>query len=1226
MLDGGDPGTDGGVMVDSIGADDRVRASWIFVRFCETVEIVPPILRSFPQYVLPGELELLRRHIVGHGLTESIERQIFQLMCSLFTGDAFRSWIGRMPGGEVIAALLPGSIASTSAVIEGGLEVLHRRGLLDRSFFARLATEFPRRSREIERLERAWSGDVRGLAPALQARDCHVFLSHHPLDKQVVIRLARALEFAGVHVWLDCWDIRPGEDVEPAIRRAVSQADLVLCCVGARGLAIRQRCELDMAASANVRRLFVRLPGGSSVMLSEPDVPVYELTDQDDAGGALAGYILGAMGGGRPDHRSHGPFAEGSPYPGLQSFDVANARWFYGRERETASVLEALVQRRWLWLLGNSGSGKSSLARAGVAAWWPTWTDDPGAAIVLRPGQRPAEAFAQAVSGLPRAFGRPPPSLQEQRELRLCPDLLLELLHRVQDEGRARPILVVLDQSEEIFDELGELRTGAAQVLTALAAATEHPAFHVHVLATIRADFLPRLLRLGALPEACRSGVHFAVPHLTEELGEALRGPAGLAGGFIEPAVMDVLLSAVRARPESLPLVQATMEDLWRGSPDKILRRSQLGDGDVLARALTLRFAAMERAGSQPADAWEVVFANLTELGEDEAPRRRTAPLAALVPVMPVIESLVKHRLVVVHQHGLDGDGVVEVIHESVFAASAAWSAWIATNRERLRLRLEIERDAQRWTNGGRSDDLLLRGALLYAASSVAAELRLEAQTFVKASLAESQRQARRWRRLKRSSVLVLTVLVGALVVQWRRATVEAASALSESARNRDRYIMSQALLLPLHARALAPYLLREVKAPDPTLFRSALARGGPLLTHIFHPPTNSKELIYRVAVSPGGEHVAASYGGIVRSWDVSADGAPLEFKRRSVVQALAFSASGRDLFTGSLDGAVLRYALDEPNSPEQLREPDGDSVTELVASADGDVIVAVFGKKVEVLYRATPHRSRVLSGWDAALDCAALSPDGGEVVLGFGDGMVWRWRIEEDGEPRRLTGHLGRITSIEFTRGGDRFVTSSGDGTARVWSLAPDVPPLVLRGHNAVVSRARFSRDGRRVLTIGEDILPRIWTLGMPDAPVVLNGHSAPTISGDFSPDGARVVTSAADLTARVWQVADGRELAVLGAHESSTMFTTAFLRDARHVMTFADETLRLWDLDPEVQLEGCLLPDERRGYLAEAEDVALAGWRSCELRYGRLQAGTPTDRKDRQFDFSAFVETRER
>jgi hypothetical protein len=215
----------------------------------------------------------------------------------------------------------------------------------------------------------------------------HVFLSHSSRDKPAVEELARRLAKEGIQAWLDKWHLIPGDPWQPAIENALAESETCAVFVGPSGFGPWQNEEMRAAIDQRVRdsgRRFrvvpVLLPGAKRAERSS--LPTFlaattwvEFSDSLDDRAAFHRLLCGIRGiepGAGPGQAVY----EGQcPYRGLRVFDVDDAPFFFGREalvqwllNELRPAAEGQPVNRFLAIVGSSGSGKSSVARAGLVA------------------------------------------------------------------------------------------------------------------------------------------------------------------------------------------------------------------------------------------------------------------------------------------------------------------------------------------------------------------------------------------------------------------------------------------------------------------------------------------------------------------------------------------------------------------------------------------------------------------------------------------------------------------------------------------------------------------------------------------------------------------------------------------------------------------------------------------------------------------------------------------
>ncbi|MGD0014001.1 MAG: ATP-binding protein, partial [Bryobacteraceae bacterium] len=290
------------------------------------------------------------------------------------------------------------------------------------------------------------------------------------------------------------------------------------------------------------------------------------------------------------------PLHAGRIFPGLRPFEEKDALLFFGREEQTDELLRRLEDTRFLGVVGLSGSGKSSLVRAGLlpalrrghlSAAGSCWR-----IAVMRPGSDPLTALART---LDETFGK-----REER-LGMLRSSRLGLLDASRDGRNAdENLVIVVDQFEEIFrfqpecrERLGEAAEFVELMLTA--AQEYEPEYRVYVVITMRSDYLGECARFPGLPEALNEG-QYLVPRMTQEqLREAIEGPAALGGVEVEPELLNQVLAQTGDDPDQLPVLQHLLMRMWE-------EREQTETGSQIGLDQYRKVGGSENALNQHAD------------------------------------------------------------------------------------------------------------------------------------------------------------------------------------------------------------------------------------------------------------------------------------------------------------------------------------------------------------------------------------------------------------------------------------------------------------------------------------------------------------------------------------------------------------------------------------------------------------------------------------------------
>jgi tetratricopeptide (TPR) repeat protein len=346
------------------------------------------------------------------------------------------------------------------------------------------------------------------------------------------------------------------------------------------------------------------------------------------------------------------------PFPGLRPFDYPDHPFFFGRVTQVHALYRMCDRSRFIAVIGSSGSGKSSLVRAGLRPFLDRENSEAGGRtwswVEMRPGDAPLARLTDALTDLAAASGDDPATRAALRA-RVAYDLqhssfgIAEALGRIDGLG-GKSILLVVDQFEELFrfssaaarpaadapDEL-RLRDEAAQFVQLLLEAARSPDRDVRVLLTMRSDFIGDCARFHGLPEAV-SATQFLVPSLTrDQIEEVIRKPIERAGARIEPELVERLLNDCSDEPDQLPVLQHCLARLWEcarqdGPPaERVLTAEHYRQVGRISGSLSQH--ADEIMGSLPGAerTVEQVFRALSELDKEGRATRRAVPFAQLV-------------------------------------------------------------------------------------------------------------------------------------------------------------------------------------------------------------------------------------------------------------------------------------------------------------------------------------------------------------------------------------------------------------------------------------------------------------------------------------------------------------------------------------------------------------------------------------------------------------------
>ncbi len=480
---------------------------------------------------------------------------------------------------------------------------------------------------------------------------------------------------------------------------------------------------------------------------------------------------------------------ERNPYKGLRAFDEADAVDFAGRTRLVDRLVSRLRHRRFLAVVGPSGSGKSSVVKAGLLPALRAGAirgSDEWFITSMLPGPAPFEELETAL--LRVAAERPTDLLAVLRSGDR--GIARALRHAVPAEGGQ--VLLVIDQFEELFSLADPAVARSFLDALSVAVSEEHP--RVRVVTTLRADFHDRLLRHEAIARLMHESTEAVPPLAPDELERAIVDPADAVGVRFEPGLVSRIVADVADRPGSLPLLQYALTELYDRQQSGLLTQSTYSDLGGVAGALSDRAEGLygESTVAQQI-AIRRIFSRLVKVGEGSEDSRRRAARSELgggADVGSALELLGDARLLTFNRDPISREPTVEVAHEALIREWPRLRRWIDEDRDGLPIMHHLHATATEWNRRGWPPGELYRGERLDAAEQWAgahdAELMPTEADFIASSVHArdeheeiTRRTTLRLRRrlLSAAAVAVLALAAGAVALRQQSARDRAAAA-----------------------------------------------------------------------------------------------------------------------------------------------------------------------------------------------------------------------------------------------------------------------------------------------------------------------------------------------------------------------------------------------------------------------------------------------------------------
>jgi Novel STAND NTPase 1/TIR domain len=581
-----------------------------------------------------------------------------------------------------------------------------------------------------------------------------VFLSHNSKDKCLVRGLADWLTKNGVTSWFDEEQLLPGDRLTTELGKALDESRSAIICIGPDGEGPWQSEEVDTLLNRSIKLSRVKdefriIP----VLLPEADTSKLNwfletrlwvdlrsgITDNEAELHRLKQAIKGEAGPPAKDGHISGetapPFKDNpefNPYPGLSAFQEKDVKFFFGRNKESRDLAKRLRDKRFAIVIGPSGNGKSSLLRAGLHL--ETVAGKEGIlpnilkwkSIIVKPGTdllhnlliqlyashgstSRSEAVANSMS---RIQLETVPITAEKWAEGLNQELLAFYANSDQN------VLIIIDQFEELFthrmittqdDQERQLKIQCT--LDGLAYLHKLGDKRWHIAISLRSDFYQRCRTGGIFWNLIeKTGYRLDLDEL-DEVGwrDAIKGPAARSGAYLEAGLVETLIKDIYRQRGSMPLLQLTLQDLWKNRIGACLTHDSYSDIGGISNALQERaencFKNLRVADGDYLEIARNIFIRLTTPGEGVSDTRRRIGREELdwkntdsEKINQVIATLSnsENRLIVTDEFGM------EVTHEILIQDCSTIRNWIETARYDIPFMRRLTNSASQWDANSR--------------------------------------------------------------------------------------------------------------------------------------------------------------------------------------------------------------------------------------------------------------------------------------------------------------------------------------------------------------------------------------------------------------------------------------------------------------------------------------------------------------------------------------------
>ena len=884
---------------------------------------------------------------------------------------------------------------------------------------------------------------------------------------------------------------------------------------------------------------------------------------------------LQASTDGVPNHTLKKYQTDICPYLGLASFQPEDANRFFGRDKLVQNLVSRLDNRKALVVAGASGSGKSSLVRAGLISAIKSGaltSSDRWPVILFTPGANPVNELEYQ---LVKVLGRL--QIQHSSLNGISKDHWWRMIAEAISETTGGA-LVCIDQFEELFtfDHDSEV---VEEFLNSLQSLVESTDSRIHLVLTIRADFYGKSSRFPWLAKIINDNQLLVGPMTRAELRDAIVTPAMGVGLRLEDALVDSVLDEAGGAAGSLPLVSHALVETWKRRTGNLLTLENYRSAGGVAGAIgqSAEYLYNEHLDAEEQQTARRLILRLVSPGEGVADTRRPIALSDIDNVAnPTLMHKVADALVEARLLTIDRD-TLQLAHEAIISSWPRLTDWINESRDDLRIQQRIERAAAEWIESDRDPDLLYHGTPLSTArdwqASSGQDLNvqetefldtaadLEQSELLRAELAEQR--IRKQRRLAFTTLTLLTVAATVLSVIAFSAFHKASNNEKSANQRLAQALASQAVELvdrnPRLALALAAEVIERTEHA-PVEARIALVNATDSLASAPYSPLSTPKVVgdaLSIAIHPTEELVVnGNRDGSIEFRNTQGELVKQTSKaHQGAVEEIVFSQIGNQMLSAGLAGRVLTWNLNgDKNShqPTELLNLNTILWSVSISPNASKIATAAENGAVQLFDVSNGMEQAVLVDLDRDFLTVQFSPSGKYLLAGNGRGEIWSWHVSTGEEYLApFMAHRSDIWEIVFHPSKPLFVTASSDGRVRMWNL--DTGLLVSEPFSGTSTNIRGVQIDERGLLIAGDEKGHVlfWDIDTATYRGTSTArHNSQIIDLALQATGSVFASLGLDHVLRTWQLSDEQPSMAIAFQENGA-FGLSLSADSQRIAT---------------------------------------------------------------------------